>query len=61
MRQRWDKHMDLPSDVHSTDEVRANVALAITLGVVIAGLALAHLFLASIVTPFSAFMVMAQP
>lgn len=61
MTRRRKHRYEVPSDVHSTDEMRANVALAITLCVVVAGLALAHVFLASIVTPFSAFMVMAQP
>lgn len=61
MTRRRKHRYEVPTDVHSTDDIRANVALAITLGIVIAGLALAHIILASIVTPLSVFMVVAQP
>lgn len=52
---------EVPSDVHSTEEMHTNVALAIVLCTLIASLALANILLSCVVKPFSALLVVAQP
>lgn len=57
---KWDKHLDLPSDVHSSKELATNVAFAIVVCVIISGLVIGKLVLDNMVTMLSAILVCVQ-
>lgn len=56
----WDRHLDLPSDVHSSDELATNIALAIVICVIVSGLVIGKLVLDNMVTMLSAILVCVQ-
>lgn len=56
----WDRHLDLPSDVHSSDELAINIALAIVICVIVSGLVIGKLVMDNMVTMLSAILVCVQ-
>ena len=52
---------DIPGYAHPDRGMNANIALAIVLCAIIAGLALANILLAGVIDCFSALLVMTQP
>lgn len=57
---KWDKHLELPSDVHSSSELATNVALAIVVCVVVSGLVIGKLVLDNVITMLSVLLVCVQ-
>lgn len=57
---KWDKHLDLPSDVHSSKELAANVAFAIVVCVIVSGLVIGKLVLDNVITMLSVLLVCVQ-
>ena len=51
----------MPTDLRSTTEADQLVLMTVALTVIVAALCLARIALASVVVPFSAFMVVSQP
>lgn len=61
MSRRTRPHYQVPQPPHSEDKLHTNVAMAIVLCMLVAGLALANILLSCVVEPFSALLVVAQP
>lgn len=57
---KLNKHLDLPTDVHSSKELAANVAFAIVVCVIISGLVIGKLVLDNVITMLSVLLVCVQ-
>lgn len=54
------KRLDLPTDVHSSEELATNVALAIVVCVIVSGLVIGKLVLDNVITMLSVLLVCVQ-